>query len=253
MARFWVGTSGWHYAHWSGPFYPPEMPARRWLPYYAERFATVELNASFYREPREKTWDAWRATVPAGFRFAVKAHRFLTHVKRLADCEDSLERVIKDARHMQEKLGPLLFQLPPSFLRTDENVRRLESFLDLLPADLPCAFEFRHTSWFVSETMAQLRRHGTAFCSYDMADVDCPLTTTAAFAYMRFHGSVLVYHGNYSDVMLVGWADRLRALAEDLEEAYVYFNNDLEGFAVANALKLAELLGVPMPHPALTA
>lgn len=252
MARFWVGTSGWHYAHWVGRLYPAELPRRGWFAYYADRFLTVELNASFYRQPKEGTWDAWRRTVPPDFRFAVKAHRFLTHIKRLADCEESLERALNDARRLGEKLGPLLFQLPPSFLRTEENVNRLEAFLGLLPDDLLCAFEFRHSSWFGHETADQLRRHGAAFCSYDMAGVDCPLVATAPFAYVRFHGSVLVYHGNYPDEMLRDWAARLQALGEDLVEVYVYFNNDAEGFAVSNARKLAEMLGAPMPQPALT-
>lgn len=248
--RFWIGTSGWHYFHWRGRFYPEELDPHRWLVYYASRFPTVEVNASFYREPKERTWDTWRRTVPEGFRFAVKAHRFITHVKRLHECGEALERQLKNAGRLRDKLGPLLFQLPPSFQRSDDNVRRLDVFLDLLPVGLACAFEFRHTSWFGEETMAQLRRAGVAFCSYDMAGVDCPLVATTSLAYVRFHGSVLVYHGNYTDDMLADWAGRLRALARDVDDVYVYFNNDAEGYAVANALRLAELLGAPMPHVA---
>ncbi len=252
MGRFWIGTSGWHYFHWSGRFYPEELDPRRWLAFYAGRFPTVELNASFYREPKESTWDTWRRTVPEGFRFAVKAHRFITHVKRLHDCQDALERQLRLAARLRDRLGPILFQLPPSFQRTEENAQRLGAFLDLLPKGLPCAFEFRHTSWFSEETMAQLRSRGAAFCSYDMANIQCPLVATASFAYMRFHGSVLVYHGNYTDEMLADWAQRLLSLSAEVDDVYIYFNNDAEGYAVANALRLAEILGVAMPAPAAT-
>jgi uncharacterized protein YecE (DUF72 family) len=253
MARFWIGTSGWHYAHWRGRFYPPGMDSRQWLAFYAGRFPTVELNASFYREPKRSTWDLWRSVAPEGFRFAVKAHRFITHLSRLARCEESLERQVANARRLGEKLGPLLFQLPPSFHRTGENAGRLDAFLELLPEGLACAFEFRHTSWFGGDTLNQLRRRGVAFCSYDMAGVDCPLVATARHAYIRLHGSALRYHGNYTDEILVAWAERLRCLAEDVDEVWAYFNNDVEGYAVANALRLAELLGAEMPRPAAAA
>ena len=246
MARFWIGTSGWHYGHWRGRFYPQELPTREWLPYYAGRFPTVELNASFYRQPRPSTWDLWRRTAPQGFRFAVKANRFLTHIKRLAECDEPLGRFLEGARRLGDRLGPILYQMPPSFHRTEENAGRLESFLPSLPPELMYAFEFRHKSWFGEETTEQLRRHGAAFCSYDMVGFQCPLAATAPFAYVRFHGSEARYASNYTDEMLEGWAARLRELAAGAEEVYVYFNNDAWGFAVANATKLAELLGVPV-------
>lgn len=243
MTRFWIGTSGWHYDHWRSTFYPEDLPAKRRFAYYAERFPTVELNATFYRQPKDSTWDSWRDTAPEGFRFAVKASRFITHIKRLADPEDSLDRFLGGARRLGDRLGPALYQLPGAFQRTEENVRRLETFLSLLPGDVQHAVEFRHDSWFVEETEALLRRHDVAFCAFDMVDMECPLWVTARFAYMRFHGSEAMYESNYTDEMLDSWADRLRAACEGAEEAYVYFNNDALGYAVANARGLGERLG----------
>ena len=247
MARFWIGTSGWHYFHWKGSFYPEELSPQGWLGFYAGRFPTVELNASFYRQPRASTWELWRKTAPPGFRFAVKVNRFITHVKRLEDCADPLARFLEGARRLGDRLGPVLFQMPPSFHRTEENVQRLDSFVPLLPKELMHAFEFRHRSWFSEETMEQLRRHSVAFCSFDMVGFRCPLVATASYAYVRFHGSEARYASNYTDEMLEEWAARLRELASGLEDVFVYFNNDAWGFAVANASKLTELLGVRLP------
>jgi len=247
MGRFWIGTSGWHYGHWKGRFYPEGLPRREWLSFYAQQFPTVELNASFYRQPRASTWDLWRETAPAGFRFAVKVNRFITHIKRLGDCAESLDRFLAGARRLGDRLGPVLYQMPPAFHRTAENVARMKAFLPLLPKELMHAFEFRHKSWFVDETMDELRQHGVAFCSYDMVGLECPLTATAPYAYMRFHGSEARYASNYTDEMLEGWAARLRALSGEVEDVSVYFNNDAWGFAAANAAKLAELLGAARP------
>src|SRR3972149_2892532 len=154
MAHFWIGTSGWQYRDWKERLYPREIPQRQWLSYYCERFPTVEINNSFYMQPSAKSWEHWRETAPEGFRFAVKAHRYLTHRKRLKDCEDSLERVATAARRLKSRLGPVLFQLPPYFKRNDENAESLEAFLELLPRDLLCAFKFRVRSWFGEETLA---------------------------------------------------------------------------------------------------
>jgi uncharacterized protein YecE (DUF72 family) len=244
MTRFWIGTSGWNYKHWKEVFYPKELPARRWFRFYAGHFPTVEINYSHYREPSEKSWDAWREEAPGGFRFAVKAHRYLTHLRRLKEPEEPLARVIKGARRLGDRLGPILYQFPPNFQRTEEMAARLHSFLRMLPGDLMHAFEFRHDSWYGEETLGRLRRHGAAFCCFQRGSQESPLAVTAGFAYMRFHGSEARYHGNYTDQMLREWAGRLRRLSSDAREMFVYFNNDPEGFAVANALKLADLLGV---------
>jgi uncharacterized protein YecE (DUF72 family) len=242
MARFWVGTSGWQYRDWHGRFYPKGLAQKDWLAYYCEHFPTVEINNSFYIEPSAESWDRWRETAPEGFRYAVKAHRYLTHRKRLKDCEDSLERVRKGAARLKSNLGPLLFQLPPYFKRTEEHATRLESFLGLLPRGLRCTFEFRDKSWFGEDTLEQLRRHGVAFCSYDKPDVKCPLAATARFAYVRFHGPSERYRGKYTDRMLEDWARRLRKLAENVDEVYAYFNNDASANAIGNANTLARLV-----------
>jgi uncharacterized protein YecE (DUF72 family) len=249
MARFWIGTSGWQYRDWKERFYPKDVPQKQWLAYYCERFRTVEINNSFYMQPSEKSWEHWRETAPDGFRFAVKAHRYLTHRKRLKNSADSLERVIKSARLLKSRLGPVLFQLPPYFKRNEENAERLESFLDMLPRDLLCSLEFRDGSWFGEETLAQLRRHRSAFCSYDMTGVDVPLVPTAGFAYVRFHGPGARYRGNYSDRMLESWARRLRRLVSEVDDVYAYFNNDALGHAVNNAMTLRRMLGDAVSEP----
>lgn len=251
MARFWIGTSGWQYRHWKGRFYPEKVPQREWLHYYSQRFPTVEINNSFYMQPSDTSWDSWRVAAPKEFRYAVKAHQYITHWKRLRDCEESLERGIKAARRLGGHLGPMLFQLPPQFKRTDETADRLDSFLGLLPGSLDSVFEFRDKSWFVEETFEVLRRRNVAFCSFDSTKLDSPLVATADFAYVRFHGTGARDQGNYPDSMLKEWASRLKKVASDVDDAYVYFNNDARANAVANAMTLSEMLGVSLAEPAL--
>ena len=251
MARFWIGTSGWNYNHWRQNFYPKGLPSREWLAFYTTQFSTVELNYSFYRQPATRSWDAWRVAAPDGFRFAVKAHRYLTHRTRLNNPAAPLELILQGASRLHNKLGPLLYQLPPYFKRTPENAVRLDAFLEMLPPELEHVVEFRDKSWYGGETLEQLRGHGVAFCCFDRQNEEPPLAATAPFAYMRFHGSGARYHGNYTNRMLRDWAERLRALAAGLNDVYVYFNNDWQGFAPANARKLVELLGAGVPEAAL--
>jgi len=245
-ARFWIGTSGWHYAHWQGPFYPEGVPTSGWLAHYIQYFPTVEINNSFYRQPKTSAWQLWRRSVPDGFRFAVKVNRFITHIKRLKEPEEPVRRFLDGARLLEDRLGPLLYQLPPNFHRTAENEARLEAFLEVLPPGLEHVFEFRHQSWFQDDVFRLLRRHNVGFCAFDMPDMECPLLATASFAYMRFHGSEALYASNYTPDMLEGWAERLRQLAEGLSDVYIYFNNDAFAYAVYNARTLAELLAAPM-------
>ncbi|MBI4300441.1 MAG: DUF72 domain-containing protein [Chloroflexi bacterium] len=237
--HYLVGTSGFHYSHWRDKFYPHGLPSSQWLAFYAQRFPTVELNNPFYRLPTAQAFESWRDTAPKGFLFAVKASRFITHIKRLRECEQPLQTMLDRARHLEEKLGPILYQLPPGFHRDDE---RLEAFLRLLPEGYQHVFEFRHKSWFDQAIYNMLARHGAIFCAYDMTGIDCPLMATAAYAYLRFHGSH--YGGCYSDEDLADWARRIRALADEreLEAVYVYFNNDAEGFAIQNAATMGSFL-----------
>jgi uncharacterized protein YecE (DUF72 family) len=242
MTPFFIGTSGWQYKHWRGRFYPPDLKTAAWFNYYAERFQTVEVNNSFYRQPSDDTWKHWAEGAPPRFRYAVKANRFITHIKRLNNVEEPLERFFKGANHLGRTLGPILFQTPPNFRRSPENTARLEQFLLLLPRGNHCVIEFRHNSWFGDETLDLLRRNRVAFCSYDMPKVDCPLTTTSSLAYIRMHGSESIYASNYTDEMLRSWAGKLRSLGSNVDEVWVYFNNDAQAFAVHNALHLRELL-----------
>ena len=241
--RCWVGTSGWVYQHWRDVFYPANVPSSRWLPLYVAEFRTVELNSSFYRLPQEKTFAGWATKVPDGFRFAVKASRFITHIRRLKDCREPVETFLGRARALGDHLGPVLYQMPPNFHRNERNEAALVDFLSILPRDVRHVFEFRHDSWFCPEVFALLRLHNVSFCAFHMVDRQTPLEATTDFAYMRFHGSGALYGGCYDEAALRQWAGHLRSLPEDVRDIYVYFNNDACAFAVHNARELARLLG----------
>jgi uncharacterized protein YecE (DUF72 family) len=177
--------------------------------------------------------------VPDGFRYAIKASRFITHIKKLNDIADPLQTFLDRACHLKEKLGPILYQLPPSIHRNDE---RLKAFLSLLPKDINHAIEFRHESWIDDQVFDILRHHNVGLCVFDMPGFRCPLVTTADFAYLRFHGSSGLYSSCYSDGELEGWARRIKKVAKGLDAVYIYFNNDAEGFAIKNAITLKEKL-----------
>ena len=233
--KYYIGTSGWVYRHWRDVFYPSKLAQSKWLEFYTRHFPTVELNNSFYRPPTEKAFSNWRDTSPEGFVYAVKVSRFITHVKRLKDVEEPIETFLGRARHLEQKLGPLLYQLPPNMHRDDE---RLDVFLSLLPKGLRHVVEFRHESWLDEGVFDILRRHNVGFCVFDMPDLPCPLVATADFAYIRFHGSTGLYWSCYSDEELEDWAGKISALGKDLDTVYIYFNNDAEGFAIRNAQTL---------------
>ena len=237
--KYYIGTSGWVYPHWRDVFYPPKLPQPKWLEFYTRHFPTVELNNSFYRLPSEKAFSNWRDTSPGGFIYAVKVSRFITHIKRLKDVEEPVETFLSRAHHLEEKLGPLLYQLPPNMHRNDE---RLEAFLSLLPRGLRHVVEFRHESWLDEEVFGILRKYNVGFCVFDMPGLACPLIATAEFGYVRFHGSSGLYFSCYSDEELKDWAQKISALGKDLETVYIYFNNDAQGFAIRNAQTLAEKL-----------
>lgn len=239
-----VGLSGWSYAHWrDGVFYPPRLPASRWLESYAERFDTVEVNSTFYRLPRTEAVARWLEQTPPGFLFAVKASRYLTHVKRLRDLGPGLERFLERIEPLlgSPKLGPLLWQLPPTFRRDHE---RLADALARLPRELRHCLEFRDASWFVEETYALLREHGIALAIGDRPQVSDfqAYELTADWTYVRFHRGTRGLRGNYSDPELREWAERIRRWSLS-REVFAYFNNDWEGFAPRNAARLRRLLG----------
>lgn len=208
--------------------------------FYARYFDTVEINNSFYRLPIATTFDNWRESSPPNFLFAVKASRFITHMKKLKDPQTSSEKFFLVADRLEKKLGPILFQLPP---RWKLNVERFEEFLCALPGEHEYVFEFRDETWFVPEIYQLLRRHNAAFCIHDFADMKVPHEITADFTYIRFHGPTSAkYFGSYSKRELRAWSDRIERWRSDLASIYVYFNNDPEGAAIRNALTLKELI-----------
>ncbi len=239
VASYFIGTSGWHYDHWQERFYPKGLSKTKWLEFYAQHFTTVELNNTFYRLPSENAFTAWHNSSPSGFTFAVKVSRFITHIKKLRNVEEALKNFLLRACLLEEKLGPLLYQLPPQLKRDD---KLLEEFLCLLPQGPSHVFEFRHQSWLDAEVFHILRRHNAGLCVFDMPGLTTPVVATASFAYLRFHGSSGLYWSCYSDEELAQWAERITSLAQDLDAVYIYFNNDAEAFAVRNAQTLENYL-----------
>ena len=235
-----IGTSGWNYKHWIGHFYPEELPQKKWLAYYAERFDTVEVNNTFYQLPQLSTFTNWREIVPENFKFAVKASRFITHMKKLKDPKTSSEKFFQGSERLENKLGPILFQLPPGW---QVNADRLAVFLEAIPSGHRYVFEFRNESWLQKEVFDLLRQHNAAFCIHDFRGKDSPREITADFTYMRMHGPTeIAYAGSYPLGTLKKWAQQIRTWRKDLKAIYVYFNNDFQGYALKNALKLRELI-----------
>ncbi len=239
MTCYYIGTSGWHYDDWRGRFYPEKLPKTRWLEFYARHFPTLEINNTFYRLPKESVFQKWHDASPDGFIFSVKVSRYITHVKRLKDCGDEVDKFMSRAIILKNKLGPLLYQLPPGLHRDDDI---LNSFLTALPPELKHVIEFRHQSWFTEDVYDILRQHNIGFCVFDMPKLTPPLIATADFAYIRFHGSDSLYSSCYSDEALAGWAERIVELAEKLEAVYIYFNNDVQGYALKNAVTMRDYL-----------
>jgi uncharacterized protein YecE (DUF72 family) len=237
-----IGTSGWHYRHWVGPFYPPDVPASRYLGFYKDRFAAAEINGSFYRMPSVETLAAWRDAVPKDFRFAAKASRFITHAKKLALPIAQYDRFFDGIGTLRPKLGPILFQLPP---RWRLNRERLAAFLDALPKRYRYTFEFREPSWLTDEVYALLARHRAALCLYHIAGFESPIAVTADFVYIRLHGPGAKYQGSYGDAALKAWARRIRAWARDGKAVWCFFDNDQNGYAAQDALRLRKLLSRP--------
>lgn len=242
----WIGTSGWVYPHWVGRFYPPALPIHEQLPYYAQYFPTVEINRSFYRLPTSDQFRIWAQQIEAHpqFLFAVKASRYLTHMKKLLNAEEGIVRLLDAAKPLNQHLGPFLYQLPPHWRA---NPRRLKEFISHLPRNQQAAFEFRDPTWFQAENVQQL-------CGI-LSEADCTLVTaiggslptpldlpaSGSFGYVRVHNGE---HGiGLSDAELDFWAKRLLSDMKEDREIYVYFNNDPEGYAILNALQLRNLLG----------
>jgi uncharacterized protein YecE (DUF72 family) len=240
MGDIRIGTSGWHYKHWCGPFYEARTPPSRMFDCYQRQFETVELNNSFYRLPSEAAISAWFQSTPDNFLFATKASRYITHRKRLMDPQNAIDHFFSRMEGLGKKLGPILFQLPP---RWNVNSQRLENFLQSLPRDRQYAFEFRDPSWNQMAIYDILRRHRAAYVITQIAGYQSPELLTTDFAYIRLHGpGEKAYQGDYTKDQLAAWAWKIHFWAERLNSIYVYFDNDQAGFATKNALELKALI-----------
>lgn len=234
-----IGTSGWDYRHWRKILYPEALPRQAWLDFYSETFDTVEVNSTFYRLPKTEFVENWKATTPEGFVFAVKGSRYLTHLKRLGDTGESLDRFFDLLGHLGDKAGPILWQLPPQMKRDDD---RLAAFIGALPGGWRHAFEFRNNDWFCREVYEILERAGMALCYGDHPDRPQESVLTAGWAYMRFHSGE--DGGRYTKAQLETWAGNIRNLQGDGMDVYAYFNNDAHGYALENAEHLRGLLAI---------
>jgi uncharacterized protein YecE (DUF72 family) len=234
-----IGTSGWHYNHWRGPFYPHDLPKGDFLTFYARRFRSVELNNSFYQLPKRETLALWREETPSDFIFTVKGSRFITHMKKLKDASESLPPLLEAVNALEHKLAVLLFQLPPHW---HCNAQRLKDFLKSVPSEYRMAFEFRDETWFNDETYRILSEHGAAFCIYDLAGTLSPKEVTADFIYVRLHGPDGPYKGQYDTSALSGWAGAFSTWVRQGKEIFCYFDNDEAGYAAQDALTLQKML-----------
>ena len=240
MAEIRIGTSGWYYASWKGPFFPSGLRLKDQLGYYATQFRTTELNGVFYRTPTREAVTAWRQQTPREFVFAWKASKFITHWKRLSErSENSLELLEDRLSLLGPKAGPVLFQLPPQFERNDE---RLASFLRMLRPKRRYAFEFRHKSWYAPHIFRLLSDANIALCISDHADAPSPWKRTADFAYVRGHGPGGRYKGHYSAAALTSWARKVKQWRARGRDVYVYFDNDQQSAAPLDVKRLLELL-----------
>jgi uncharacterized protein YecE (DUF72 family) len=236
-----IGTSGYHYKHWLGRYYPEGMKSADMLRHYLRDFDTVELNNTFYQLPKEETFDNWRKSTPHEFEFAVKGSRFITHMIKLKDPERGLVNFMPRAERLRWKLGPILWQLPPGW---KVNLERLETFLQLLPKEHRYTFELRNETWMNDKVYELLQKYNAAFCIYELAGYQSPIELTADWTYIRLHGPTsFKYQGSYSDEQMEEWAERIKGWKRKLKSVYVYFDNDDSAYAVDNAMTLKRLLG----------
>jgi uncharacterized protein YecE (DUF72 family) len=252
-SKIYIGTSGWIYSHWDGIFYPEDLPSQNKLKYYSSYFKTAEINYSFYHLPRPGTYQKWYAETPADFIFSLKASRFITHIKRLSGVKEAWRQFLKNALYLKEKLGPILFQFPPSFKATSENFKRLEKFLkDVSQKDqinkstpvylliLRFAFEFRHKSWCDEKIYQLLKKYNAAWVIADSPRYPKAEEVTADFVYIRMHGSKVLFGSKYTKKELSSLAQKIKNWLKQKLDVYCYFNNDAMGYAVENAKTLKE-------------
>ena len=232
-----LGTSGWSYPEWKGRFYPEDLPQRKWLPFYAGHFTTVEINMTFYRFPKPETLKGWLDKTPSNFSFTLKANRQITHYKKLQDVKGDLRYFYLLADSLQERLGCILFQLPPSLTK---NLDLFQDFLSHLSPNHKNVIEFRHESWFSEDVYSLLRSHNVIFCVVSSPELPDHIVETAETSYFRFHGRIGWYKYNYTDEELKDWAEAIQKTKS--KDCFIYFNNDYHAYAVANCKKLGEYL-----------
>lgn len=237
--KIYIGTSGWHYNHWKGTFYPAEIKDNDQFAFYVKTFNTVEINNSFYHLPAIRTFSNWRKAAPEDFIFSVKASRYITHMKKLIPDQSSIHKFFTHAGRLEEKLGPVLFQLPPHW---KINVERFQSFLSILPKGYRYTFEFRNHTWYRDEVYELLEKYNCAFCIYELEKHLSPIRETADFIYVRLHGPGNKYQGNYTDSILQKWKEKCLQWKRNGKDVYVYFDNDQAGYAAFNAKKLSEMI-----------
>lgn len=238
--RIHIGTSGWDYSHWKGPFYPKDCAHEERFRFYTRHLSTVEINRSFYKLPDRSTFAGWRDDVPKRFVFALKASRYLTHMKKLKDPRAPLRKFLRRVEVLRDRLGPILFQLPP---RWKCNPERLRAFLEALPDKHRYAFEFRNSSWFQDEVYDLLAESDAAFCIFELAGKKSPRKVTTDLVYVRLHGpGRKAYQGRYTPQALAGWARVIRRWRRQGKTVFCYFDNDQKGYAAQNAQQLQEML-----------
>ena len=234
-----IGTSGWHYPHWQGSFYPQELAKKDWLAYYAQHFHTVEINNSFYKLPAPETLQQWRDIVPDDFVFSLKASQYITHKKKLKDAQATVSNLLERVNELGEQLDVILFQLPP---RWHCNPQRLRDCLAALDPEYRYAFEFRDRTWHNSQVYDILAEHGVAFCIYDLGGYLSPKEVTADFVYLRLHGPQGDYQGQYDSQTLARWAEAFSTWTKEGRDVYCYFDNDEHGYAAQDALRLQDMV-----------
>jgi uncharacterized protein YecE (DUF72 family) len=240
--KIFIGTSGWVYSHWDDIFYPEDLPAKDKLKYFSKRFKTAEINYSFYHLPRPSTYQKWYSETPEDFLFAIKASRFITHIKRLKDVKEAWKTFLENALSLKEKLGPFLFQFPPSFQANETEIKRLEDFLKLIIKKKLCyAFEFRHKSWCNKKIYKLLKKYNVAWVIADSPSYPKAEEITSDFVYVRMHGSKVLFTSNYTKRELKDLSQKIKKWLSQKKDVYVYFNNDAMGYAVENAKKLLKL------------
>ena len=234
-----IGTSGWMYKHWKGPFYPEKISNEDMLNFYTDHFSTVEVNNTFYKLPNIKTVQNWMNKTPKQFIFAIKANRFITHRKYLKDGQVTVKNLLSPIKILNYKLGPILFQLPPNW---NVNLERITEFIEILPKDFLYVFEMRNSSWYIQNIYDLFKEYNIALCIHDFYGKITPQKITADFTYIRFHGPEGHYYGNYTSEQLNQWAQKINKWIQQNITVFAYFNNDAYAWAVQNALELKNIL-----------